>query len=353
MGQTPTWGLPYPEQSTLITDSAAIVQELAEKIDTALSAVTASDAYTVPGTLIANMTTSGTFTPPAGVTLVHVVVIGGGGNGAYWAGGGAGGSPGGSGGGVRVYRDVAVSGDVPVVIGGSMTGSSFGALTAPAGYSATGFGLGIALAVWSPNLVATGDPAQRPSCGGASATGGYGWSAGYNGVLVNGTYYAGGGGGGHTDFSGEQPPMPGGAGGGGRGVKFGGSHPPAGGTNGLGGGGGGGPTVGGSGRVMIYTEQPTMRRNAPTPTPDPLIVAALDDHGVMTGAYAVDVATRELPDIGVRVVDYPLEPVDTGRTTTAPADPDDPDGPTVDVPVLAWPEAGWTWTETDGWKEPA
>ena len=349
MGQTPAWGLPYPEQSTLITDSAAIVQELAEKIDTALSAVTASDSYTVPGTLIADMTTSGTFTPPPGVTVVHVVIIGGGARAQDVSNSHA---SGGGGGAVRVHRGVEVSGDVPVVIGGSATASSFGALTAREGYFVTNQHT----AVWSPNMVPSDDPARRPSAPGYSIHAGE-YSPGYDGVLVNGTYYAGGGGG--ASQGAFLPSPAGGAGGGGRGQGKNTSNvlvPAKDGANGLGGGAGGGDyygKLGGSGRVMIYTEQPTMRRNAPTPTPDPLIVAALDDHGVMTGAYAVDVATRELPDIGVRVVDYPLQPVDTGRTITAPADPDDPDGPTVDVPVLAWPETGWTWTETDGWKEPA
>ena len=340
MGQTPKWGLPYPEAATLITDSAAIVQELAEKIDTALSAVTASDAYTIPGTLIADMTTSGTFTPPAGVTVVHVVVIGGGGQGALSIGAGGGG-----GGQVAVYRGVPVSGDVPVVVGGTGTGSSFGAATATAGS-----------APQAPHYSGIGGNSTRRSNGGNGGVNGYGTGTpGQDGVTVNGTYYAGGGGG--TPYGGG-PLVAGGLGGGGKGGAAAPGSPPYGtpGTAGLGGGGGGSSYgaqhLGGSGRVMVYTEQPTMRRKAPTPNPDPLIVAALDPDGTMTGAYAVDVAARDLPDIGVRVVDYPLDPVDTGRTTTAPADPDDPDDPTVEVPVMAWPEAGWIWTDTDGWKEP-
>ena len=341
MAQTPKWGLPYPEAATLITDSAAIVQELAEKIDTALSAVTSSDAYTVPGTLIADMTTSGTFTPPAGVTLVHVVVIGGGGGGEGAGAGGANDRPraGGSGGGVRVYRNVAASGDIPVVIGASNTESRFGSLIAPAGFTGQNAGY----LPMSPNLVNTNDSDLRPSLSPPVSRNGY------DGVQVNGTYYAGGGAG----YNGSSGPV-GGAGGGGRTFPVAGGSP-TGGANGLGGGGGGGGggsgTPGGSGRVMVYTEQPTMRRKVPTPNPDPLIVAALDDHGTMTGAYAVDAAAKELPALGVRVVDYPLDPVDTGRTYTAPHDPDGA-GPTVEFPVMAWPEAGWIWTDTDGWKEP-
>ena len=76
MGQTDKWALPYPEADTLISVSAPIVQELAEKIDAALTQVTASDSYTVPGTLVQDFTASGTFTPPPGVTVVHVVVVG-------------------------------------------------------------------------------------------------------------------------------------------------------------------------------------------------------------------------------------------------------------------------------------
>ena len=342
MGQTPTWGLPYPEQSTLITDSAAIVQELAEKIDTALSAVTASDAYTVPGTLIADMTTTGTFTPPAGVTLVHVVVIGGGGNGGkagqFICGGGGGGQ-------VVVGRNVPVSAGVTVVIGGQQSPTSFGSLSALPGGDGNQWAPGI-----SPNPLGRGN----------GGTGGDVHVPASAGPIVNGTHYAGGGGG--FDYRNALQAKYGTGGAGGGGASWTQTAKARDGSAGTGGGGGGGQSspndnpgegLGGSGRVMVYTEQPTMRRNALTPNPDPLIVAALDDHGVMTGAYAVDVAAKDLPDIGVRVVDYPLDPVDTGRTTTTPVDPNDPDGPTVDVPVLAWPEAGWTYTDTDGWKEPA
>ena len=357
MAQTPKWGLPYPEQDTPITDSAAIVQELAEKIDAALSAVTASDTYTVPGTLIANMTTSGTFTPPQGVTVVHVVVIGGGGNGAKGKDASNVTGCGGSGGGVRVFRGVPVSGPIAVSIGGQGTESSFGAVTAPGGMNAAGTNDVLGAPGLSRNLMGLGN-------GGAGEVthGGNSLDYGQPGPAINGTRYGGGGGG--VEFGrGFGAPANGGAGGGGSGARYasGGSIlAPESGTNGTGGGGGGAnyggtgstPGLGGSGRVMVYTEQPTMRRNAPTPDPDPMIVAALDDHGTMTGAYAVD-AARELPDPGVRVVDYPTAPVDTGRTVTAPADPDDPDGPTVEAPVLAWPVAGWTYTESDGWKDPA
>ena len=332
MAQTPTWGLPYPEPTTLITDSAAIIQELAEKIDTALSSVTASDSYTVPGTLLADMTTSGTFTPPAGVTLVNVVVIGGGntggqgdggtGSNASWvAGGGAGGE-------VRVYRNVPVLGDVLVTIGGSDTGSTFGGLVARTA---------AVLAYRSQ----AGLSYNAAGCSHGTTRNDY---LGRDGVQVNGTYYAGGGGGadGNGIFG---TGAPGGAGGGGEGGGIN-SRPKAG-VNGLGGGGGGhrqngAPGLGGSGRVMVYTEQATMRRNAPTP--DPHIVAALDAAGLVLGIYSVEEDDPDLPGVPhSALVPYPADPQDTGRTVQVPDDPADPDGPTHPEPVLEWPTAGWTY----------
>ena len=102
---------------------------------------------------------------------------------------------------------------------------------------------------------------------------------------------------------------------------------------------------------MIWTEQtPLATLNLPA-NADPLIVAALDDQGTMTGAYAVEVTTRELPALGVRIVDYPTEPVETGRTEIALVDPENPTGPTAVVPILAWPEAGWKYTNNQ-WEEP-
>ena len=177
-GHTPKWGLPYPEPADYVSDSQAVMQQLAEKIDTALSAVTASDAYTVPGTLIADMTTSGTFTPPPGVTLVHVVVIGGGGNGGE---AGQAVCGGGGGGQVVVGRNVPVPADVTVVIGGQQSPTSFGALSAlPGGDVVAGFAPGI-----SPN------PLGR----GTGGTGGDYHMPASAGPTVNGTLYAGGVGG--------------------------------------------------------------------------------------------------------------------------------------------------------------
>ena len=357
-GHTAKWQLPYPEPADYVSDSQATMQELAEKIDAALSAVTASDSYTVPGTLLADLTTSGTFTPPAGVTLVHVVVIGGGADGRpRWDGPfgpetGYVSGAGGTGGDVRVFRDVSVSGDVAVTVGGPNTSTSFGSLTAAGGTPSTGPGYAV---------TASGNPHCSIGGTGGMQTTGHpgaaesGWP-GTTGPTVNGTAYAGGGGGGAGGQSSGGLPR-GGAGGAGGGAAgetqsngVGNGVP---GTGGGGGGGGRGPAggLGGSGRVMVFTEQPTMRRNVTVPNPDPMIVAALDDHGTMTGAYAVDAATRELPALGVRVVDYPTAPVDTGRTVEVLDDPDDPDGPTHPVPVLEWPTAGWTYDGTR-WTPP-
>ena len=349
MGQTPGWGLPYPEQSTLITDSAAIVQELAEKIDTALSVVTASDKYTVPGTLIANMTTAGTFTPSAGVALVHVVVIGGGGNGhtgagidIWW--------PGGNGGEVAVYRNVPVVGPVDVIIGGSNTASSFGTLTGRGGLSPAD--------KW---------PATTWGVAGAGQAGPQGETpikhGGHNGTQVNGTWYGGGGGAGYQSTYGAVDGGGGGLGGGGRGMGMTSGNTAVnstGGTNGLGGGGGAntygsfGSVLGGSGRVMVYTEQTllsTLDLLADTaPGSFNRIVAGLDETGVMLGDYAVN-DTMPVGAGCAEFVDYPLDPVDTGRTVLVPINPEDPESLEMDVPVMLWPVAGWKYTNNK-WKEP-
>ena len=349
MAQTPTWGLPYPEQSTPITDSAAIIQELAEKIDAALSAVTASDSYAVPGTLIANMTTSGTFTPPPGVTVVHVAVIGGGTNG--YAGDGNTGMPGGGGGTVRVFRGVPVSDVVTVTIGGANTGSSFGALTAPSRLEVDPLGRIPAQATCNMDGIGYGGNGAWTAAPNA---------AGRAGVQINGTYYGGGGGGGQRNESGSGFLAPGGAGGGGAGGNY--NNAAGAGAGGTGGGGGGNGTIsggpggpGGSGRVIVFTEQAYKGARAPlTHLPDPHLVAALDADGMVLGLYSVVEDDPSLPGVPhAALVPFPADPQDTGRTVEVPADPDDPDGPTVEVPVLAWPEAGWIWTDTDGWKEPA
>ena len=345
MGTTPVYGLPYPEAETLITDSAAIVQELAEKIDTALSAVTASDKYTVPGTLLQDFTTTGIFRPSAGITSVHVVVIGGGGNGGTVGQGIAGGGGGGQ---VVVGRNVPVSGPVEIIIGGQGSPTSFGSLSALPGGRGKDWAPGI-----SPNPLGRGN----------GGTGGNANTPASAGPTVNGTHYAGGGGG-FDNRSNPNKSGSGGAGGGGASWNetSSGYYKAKDGTVGTGGGGGAGHNnsndyfqpgagLGGSGRVMIYTEQTLLATLELPPATVPKIVAALDADGHMTGAYAVDAGARELPALGVRVVDYPTEPVETGRTEIALVDPENPTGPTAVVPILAWPEAGWKYTNNK-WEEP-
>ena len=365
MGVTDKWALPYPEADTLISVSAPIVQELAEKIDAALSAVSASDSYIIPGTLIADFTTSGTFTPPAGVTLVHVAVIGGGGNGeaspAYGQQNQYFGSARG-GGGVRVYRDVPVSGDVAVTVGGPETESTFGALTAPGGHRGKQINYGYGVGGRSVNQT----PAGFPGEGGAKIIDTPITDAnlqavreanrlGTHGPTINGTHYAGGGGAVLRDspsyiWPNATPPpeVVGGDGGGGRGDFIRNRstwYNAANGTNGTGGGGGGrfqtGPaaTLGGSGRVMIWSEQTT--RDTPLAAVDPVIMAALNGP-VMVGAYAVD-PVAPVDTLGA-LVPFPDEPQPTGEEWT-----DEETGETG--PVLAWPEAGWTYIDGE-WSPP-
>lgn len=207
--------------------------------------------WTIPGTLQQTFTTSGTYTPAAGVSTVHVAVIGGGGNGA------SGGNPasqgqtgGGSGGTVRVYRNVPVTGPVAVTIGGSNTESSFGALTASGGASPT----------YSGNYGRVAGRADAPR---GVSDGGEFNQDGDDGVQINGTYYAGGGGGSWTGSGTTWYYRYGGQGGGGRGGVYSitnGGNGPQNGTNGLGGGGGGSPVdgwaagLGGSGVVIVWSE---------------------------------------------------------------------------------------------------
>jgi hypothetical protein len=194
--------------------------------------------YTIPGTLVDTITASGTWTPPAGVSLVHVLVVGGGG--APTTSNDRGSAAGGE---VVVFRNVPVSGDVPVTIGAQATASMFGALTARAGRSPIsqsctgGLGWGIesrGTGGSTNSLQNSNDPPATP---------------GVDGVAVNGVYY--GGGGGTVAYSGAF--LPGGQGGGGDSTNN------MQGVNGLGGGAGykngAFPNArGGSGRVMIWTE---------------------------------------------------------------------------------------------------
>ena len=367
MGQTPTWGLPYPEQSTLITDSAAIVQELAEKIDALVGIFTVpgqeqspATVYPVAPYLVDHVKTSGPWTPPAGVTVVDVVIVTGGQNGSQ--GSSVHGGTGGRGGVVRVLRNVQLGGEpIDITVGGQKTSTMFG------GHKVVYFDAD----PWEPGVYGVGGlPAPDGPEDSAGLPGGPGIElTGPNPSL----WLAGGGGGGgeRTSHPDGTAGGPGGLGGGGAGGAGGFAawsppipQPGARGAAGFGGGGGGGGDrtsgdataggAGGAGGVLIFTPTlypaPRTRRTPANPTQ----VAAIDDRDRMIGVYAVDAENPQAPGIPyAHLVPFPTAPVDTGRTVTAPADPDDPDGPTVEVPVLAWPETGWTHTETDGWKEPA
>lgn len=204
-----------------------------------------TNTYTVPGTLQQTFTASGTYTPAVGVSTVNVAIIGGGGT------GGTLGSfnalcAGGSGGQVVVHRNVPVTGPVTVTIGGTNTASSFGTL------SAAGGSVGL-------NGASGGDDTRSAEAWPTSWGGGTAYQKnGGAGVTINGTTYAGGGGGGNNGATSS-----GGSGGGGAGVYFLGSEfrgwP---GTNGTGGGGGAGgeggsnpgPFAGGSGKVIVWSE---------------------------------------------------------------------------------------------------
>ena len=344
-GYTDNYGLPYPEADTLISESAPIVQELAEKIDIVMGNLTPEVPgldYTVPGTLIATITTSGTWQPPSGIRLVHLAIIGGGGRGGpddKWSGSG------GAGGGVRIYRDVPVSGDIPVVIGGSDTGTTFHSiLGSPPGANGTrGF---YGMINPGPNVAQDMNGQIQVSFGGYEATGEAAGNGGA-GPRINGVHYGGGGGGGTN--SGD--PGYGGPGGGGNAGGYRNGYVlPQTGTNGLGGGGGAGHqgggsdawpgALGGSGVVLVWTEQ-TTRDTPPEPT-DPIVMVALDDTGVMVGAYAID-PVAPADTLGT-LVPFPTEPVPTGQTWT-----DDETGETYQVE--SWPVTGWTYNDGE-WSPP-
>ena len=357
-GHTPKWDLPYPEPADYVSDSQAVMQELAEKIDALVGIFTVPGQEQTPATvypvapyLVDHVKTSGPWTPPAGVTVVDLVIVTGGQNGgANIQDGRSTGGTGGRGGVVRVLRNVKLGGEpIDITVGGQKTSTTVG------GYKVVYFDAD----PWEPGTYGAGGPSV---------------TVGFDGIELTGPepslWVAGGGGGGGAGEG--SPGAPGGRTGGGTGGRGGhtlqAANPddrPTGGGGGAagfggGGGGGGGASVtvgggpGGSGGVLIFTPTlypaPRTRRTPANPTQ----VAAIDDRGFMIGVYAVDAENPQAPGIPyAHLVPFPTAPVDTGRTVTAPADPDDPDGPTVEVPVLAWPETGWTHTETDGWKEPA
>jgi len=198
-----------------------------------------------------------TWSTPAGISTVDVLIVGGGGGGGYNTGGG------GSGGGVDSATARAVSGTVNITVGAGGAGANASGSTPSAG-TLTSFGT---FQVAGGNAGTNYPPASAPGGASVSGSGAGGQSASTTGVnaqngfagptsLISGTLtnYAGGGGGGGWN---SPNAASGGLGGGGAGASNGaGSN----GTDGLGGGGGGGAAPGyaagngGSGVVIIrYT----------------------------------------------------------------------------------------------------
>ena len=362
-GATPRLGLPYPEADTLITDSAAIVQELAEKIEGAIPEIIAVEpepstkSNQVSTHLIADITASGSYTVPDLVgdgspTLWDIVIISGGYPGVnYGPWTNNYGGVGGAGGHVRIFRGIKMaSGSVfPVTIGGQSTGSTFGPLSIPAGSGPSQpepYGAG------APGGKSTGQPGAE----GCTITP-------TNGAA---TYWCGGGGSG-GQLNGAWDSLlggPGGNRGGGKGGNGGVADSNSGVTSGEpgtfgggGGGGGGGATYvrhgGGSpGRVLLFVPiagDSALRRALPTPVE---MYAALDAAGTVLIIVEADQENPYVPGVEHdRLVPFPDEPVDTGRTVLVPIHPEDPESLEMDVPVLAWPEAGWKYINNE-WEEP-
>lgn len=142
-GYTPLFNFPYPEQSTLITDSAAIVQSLAEAVEAVLPTVSAGTiepstaAYTVAPYEIARLEVSQTWVAPDvngdnTPFVCDILIITGGGHQAFDPGAATvSGSHGGSGGRAGLWKSVKLQPGqgFDVVIGGTLTGSSFESLS--------------------------------------------------------------------------------------------------------------------------------------------------------------------------------------------------------------------------------
>lgn len=144
-------------------------------------------------------TSSGTFTPPEGVTSVSVLIVGGGGGGGRAGSGGAGGSAGQ----VRWVSSSSVSGPVSVTIGAGGAGRSVSSGTGATGSSsffgsleAIGGGGGAAGSASTPGQGAHGGGGHSSSSGNrAGATGLIGFKGG-DGVNNAGTFTTAGAGGG-------------------------------------------------------------------------------------------------------------------------------------------------------------
>jgi len=262
------------------------------------------------GNTIHTFTASGTFTPPAAIS-VDALVVGGGGAGGSGTAGSAGNGAGGGGGKVEYTAGYAVSGAMAVTVGaggvakvydgvgsvGANGGNSiFGTMTSVGGGGGGGGGytntrgaaggnaggtspqdLGAAVSNDGGYSGGTGSTCNSPC---RSGGGGGGGGAGTNGSTTQGnggigylssisgvaTYYAGGGGG----SGGTQGGLAGagGAGGGGAGINFGTATSGTANTGGGGGGGGyqGAGGSGGSGRVILSYLTPPYLQSYSEPT---------------------------------------------------------------------------------------
>lgn len=81
-------------------------------------------------------------------------------------------------------------------------------------------------------------------------------------------------------------------------------------------------------------------------TTDIVQMVAIDEDGVALGIYAVARDNPEVPGLNyTRLVDFPSTPQPTGEVTLVPGDPGDPSSQPTEVPVVAWPTAGWRWND--------
>jgi hypothetical protein len=264
-----------------------------------------------------------TFTPPAGVTHVEVLLVGGGGAGGYDAGGGGGG-------GAMVYHSaLPVSGSVTITIGAGGAASSSGATwftkTGAAGGDSSVSAGGTTLTAsggsggkgcrWAGSICTSGAESNTGGAGG-TASGGTVRSNGGNGgngvwtsasgscsskscpgngadgalwhILGTASNFGGGGGGSGASFTAGS----GGTGGGAAGTSGAGS--PSAGTAGTGGGGAGGNGVagsnGGSGTVIVRFAT-SMATNNAAPSVRPVFSGTNTSSGNLTAGASTSNGT--------------------------------------------------------------
>lgn len=84
---------------------------------------------------------------------------------------------------------------------------------------------------------------------------------------------------------------------------------------------------------------------------DIYMVAALDNNNVILGVYSVN-KNRELPGVEFNtLVDYPKDPVLTGRSIWLLSDLNNPESELIEIDEKAWPEIGWTYSNNE-WQPP-